>query len=268
MIWEKKDAAIVINELVFSWPEAELPLFENLNLRFRKGETTCLIGPNGSGKTSLIELMLGWRRASSGYIGVGGQSITAMPSRERGRMMALVPQEERIPFSYSVLEYVMLGRAPYLSPLASPGRDDRDWAIRSLDKVGIRHLSRRLVPSLSGGEKRMTLIARALVQNPQIMFLDEPINHLDPANSERIIEILIGLRTSGITVIMSSHDPDLVFRVADKVVMLRSGEAPMMGSPSKLLSSKRLSELYGVGARVVDVEDRKFILWGKCQDSG
>jgi len=263
MSWERTDAAIVINDLVFSWPYADTPLFENLNLRFRRGDTTCLIGPNGSGKTSLIELMLGWRRAKSGYVEVDGQSITKMPSRKRGRMMALVPQEERIPFSYSVLEYVMLGCAPYLPSLASPGRDDWDWAIRSLDKVGIRHLSQRLVPSLSGGERRMTLIARALVQNPQIMFLDEPINHLDPANCERIIEILIDLKNSGITVIMSSHDPDIVFRAADKVVMLHRGEAPMMGSPSKLLSSKRLSELYGVGARVVDVEGRKLILWGR-----
>jgi len=263
MIREEADSAIVIDRLVFSWPDADFPLFENLNLRFRKGDTSCLIGPNGSGKTSLIELILGWRRAESGSVGVGGQPIASIPSRGRGQMMALVPQEERIPFSYSVLEYVMLGRAPYLPPLASPGRDDRDYARSSLDRVGIGHLSRRLVPSLSGGERRMVLIARALVQNPRIMLLDEPVNHLDPANRERIIEILIDLRASGITIIMSSHDPDIVFRVADKVVLLRSGETPIMGSPHKLLTSKHLSELYGVVARVVDVEGRKLILWGK-----
>ncbi|VDA99536.1 hypothetical protein S1OALGB6SA_605 [Olavius algarvensis spirochete endosymbiont] len=257
------DAAITINELFFTWPNAESPFFKNLNLRFRKGYTICLIGPNGSGKTSLMELILGWRRADSGYVGIGGRSIASIPSRERGQMMALVPQEERISFSYSVLEYVLLGRAPFLPPLASPGRDDKNYARNSLDRVGISHLIRRLLPSLSGGEKRMVLIARALVQNPRIMLLDEPVNHLDPANCERIIEILIDLKSSGITIVMSSHDPAIVLRLADQVVLLRSHETPVMGSPDKLLTSKNLSELYGVIARVVDVEGRKLILWGK-----
>jgi len=259
----KADAAIVINELVFTWPDAESPLFENLDLHFHEGDTVCLIGPNGSGKTSLMELILGWRRADSGYVGINGRSIASIPSRERGRMMALVPQEERVPFSYSVFEYVMLGRAPFLPPLASPGRDDRDCAARLLDRVGIKNLSRRFMPNLSGGERRMVLITRALAQNPRIILLDEPLNHLDPANRERIIEILIDLKNSGITIVMSSHDPDIVFRLADQVVLLRSGEAPLMGSPNELLTSEHLSRLYGVKARIVDIKGRKLILWGK-----
>jgi len=257
------DAIITINELVFTWPDAESPLFENLSLCFHKGDTVCLIGPNGSGKTSLMELILGWRRADSGHVSVGGRSIDSIPSRERGRMMALVPQEERVPFPYRVLEYVTLGRASFLPLLASPDREDRDCARSSLARVGIEHLIRRFVPSLSGGEKRMVLIARALVQNPRIMLLDEPVNHLDPANRERIIKILIDLKSSGMTIIMSSHDPDIVLRLADQVVLLHSSGTPAMGSPQNLLTSRQLSELYGVKARVVDVEDRKLVLWGK-----
>jgi len=260
---EKADAAIVINELVFTWPYAEFPLFENLNLHFPKGKTVCLIGPNGSGKTSLMELILGWKRADSGYVEIEGRSIGSIPSRERGQMMALVPQEERVPFSYSVFEYVMLGRAPFLPPLASPNRDDRNCAVRLLDRVGIKHLSRRFVPSLSGGERRMVLITRALAQNPRIMLLDEPVNHLDPANRERIIEILIDLKCSGITIVMSSHDPDIVFRLADRVVLLHSGGDPVMGSPNELLTSENLSELYGVKAGIIDIEGRKLVLWGR-----
>lgn len=258
----KTDVAVAINELVFIWPDSEAPLFDNLSLYFQKGDTVCLIGPNGSGKTSLMELILGWRRAKSGYVEIGGRSIASIPARERGKMMALVPQEERIPFPYTVLEYVMLGRAPYLPPLGSPNKDDIDYARKILDRVGIEYLIQRLVPSLSGGERRMVLIARALVQNPRIMLLDEPVNHLDPANRERIIELLSDLKTSGITIVMSSHDPDIVFRLADQVALLRSGEAPVMGSPDKLLTPKQLGRLYSVKARVVDVEGRRLILWG------
>lgn len=263
MTREKTDTAITINELFFTWPNAESPLFENLNLCFQTGHTVCFIGPNGSGKTSLMELILGWRRIDSGYVGVGGRSIASIPSRERGQIMALVPQEERIPFSYSILEYVLLGRAPYLRPLASPDRDDRDYAKKSLEKVGIGYLARRSVLSLSGGERRMVLIARALVQNPRIMLLDEPLSHLDPANRERVIEILINLKASGMTIIMSSHDPGIVLKLTDQVVLLRGSGNPIMGSPDKLLTSKHLSELYGIRARVVNVEGEKLILWGK-----
>ncbi len=255
--------AISLNNVSFSWPALEEPLFNKLSLDFPEGKTACLIGPNGSGKTTLMELILGWRSAESGEIYLGGRAISVIPSRERGRLMALVPQEERLPFSYSVLEYVLLGRAPYLPPLAMPGLKDRNRALSALDSVGIGQLANRTVPSLSGGEARMVLIARALVQEPRILLLDEPANHLDPANRERVMDVLIKLRSSGITLIISSHEPDMVTRLADSVVFLHPGRMPLMGSTDEMIVPEKLSELYGVRAKIVVAEGRRIILWGK-----
>lgn len=255
--------SVSINNLSFSFPTADFPLFSKLNLEFPKGKTVCLIGPNGSGKTTLIEIILGWRKADIGFIEVEGRGVSAIPARERGRTMALVPQEERLPFSYSTLEYVLLGRAPYLPALASPGRRDREMARDVLEKVGIAHLAHRAVPRLSGGEKRMVLIARALVQEPRILLLDEPANHLDPANRELVMEILAALKSSGITLIISSHEPDMVTRLADEVVLLQAGTTPSMGGTEEMITPVRLSSLYGVDVRIVEAEGRRVILWGK-----
>ena len=259
---EKTDIAVIIDDVTFSWPVSDSPLFEKVNLDFPSGDTTCLIGPNGSGKTTMMELILGWRRAIAGGIRLEGRTISSIPSRERGRMMALVPQEERLPFSYSVLEYVLLGRAPYLPPLATPGKPDRKLALEALERVGIAHLAHRAVPMLSGGEKRMVLITRALVQEPRILLLDEPANHLDPANRERVMEILYNLKSSGITLIISSHEPDMVTRLADWVILLHTGRKPVMGRSNAMIVPEKLSELYGVKVKIVEAEGRRIILWG------
>lgn len=132
-----------------------------------------------------------------------------------------------------------------------------------LEKVGIAHLAHRAVPRLSGGEKRMVLIARALVQEPRILLLDEPANHLDPANRERVMEILAALKSSGITLIISSHEPDMVTRLADEVVLLQAGTMPSMGGTEEMITPGRLSSLYGVDVRIVEAEGRRVILWGK-----
>lgn len=255
--------SVSIKNLSFTWPMADSELFSNLNLDFPTGQTICLIGPNGSGKTTMIELILGWRKSDIGSIQVEGRTVSAIPARERGRTMALVPQEERLPFSYSTLEYVLLGRAPYLPPLASPGKHDREKAWDVLEKVGISHLAHRAVPRLSGGEKRMVLIARALIQEPRILLLDEPANHLDPANRERVMDILAALKSSGITLVISSHEPDMVTRLADKVVLLQAGTIPLMGSTEEMITPGRLASLYGVRVKIVDAEGRRVILWGK-----
>ena len=138
--------------------------------------------------------------------------------------MALVPQDERLPFAYSVLDYVLLGRAAYLAPLAAPVSRDRDIARGALEMTGISRLEKRSIPRLSGGELRLVLIARALTQQPRVLLLDEPTNHLDPANRERIIGVLESLHNHGITLIMTTHDPDLVLRLAGSIVLVKAGK--------------------------------------------
>ncbi len=251
-----------MEKLSFSWPSSLTPLFGNVTLRFAQGDTVCLIGPNGSGKTTMMELILGWRQGDSGRVFLKDRLLSSIPSRERGRIMALVPQDERPAFSYSVLEYVLLGRAPYLPPLSPPGARDRELAFATLEQVGIADLAHRPVPRLSGGETRMVLIARALVQQPEIMLLDEPANHLDPANRERVMDILNKLKSAGTTLIISSHEPDIVTRLADSVVLLQNDKDPLMGPSEEMLVPEKLSALYGVEVTIVQAGKRRVIIWG------
>jgi iron complex transport system ATP-binding protein len=253
---------ILIDNLTFQWPETEKCLFDHLSLNFSGGKTVCLIGPNGSGKTTLLELVLGWRSPSGGVISLGGRPVRSMTSGERGRLIALVPQEERLTFSYSVLEYVLLGRAPHLGPMAVPGAEDRSIAMKALEQVGIEHLYRRAVPQLSGGEMRLVLVARALVQQPRILLLDEPTSYLDPANRELMLRLLGRLKEGGITLVMSSHEPDMITRLADDVVLIGRARPPETGSAADMIVSDKLSELYGVQVRIIEAGGRQVILWG------
>ncbi len=253
---------VVLESVDFSWPGASSFLFKDLNLVFEQGQTVSLLGPNGAGKTTLLELILGWRSPCRGRVLLEGTPAQDMPARVRGRLMALVPQDERMPFSYSVLEYILLGRAPFLAPLEVPGRRERDEALSVLNRVGIGFLANRKIDTLSGGEKRLVLVARALVQRPRILLLDEPANHLDPANKEKIKAMLGMLRHNGITVIFSSHEPDFISCLPDQVVLLKAGHAPEMGPAEKMLVPEKLSELYAVPVRVAALEGRRVILWG------
>lgn len=253
---------VVLDGAGFRWPGTDRSLFTKVSLTIPHGQTTCLLGPNGAGKTTLLEMILGWRPSCEGPVSIDGRLLSGIPSRERGRLMALVPQDERLPFAYSVLDYLLLGRAPYLPPLATPGPTDRRLAMDSLERVGMAALAGRSVTELSGGELRLVLIARSLVQEPDILLLDEPTNHLDPANRESVIAILSRLHQSGITLIISSHEPDVVIRLAGNIVLLKNGRQPESGSPEKLLTPEHLSQLYGVPARIAEVDGRRVVLWG------
>jgi iron complex transport system ATP-binding protein len=253
---------ILLDRVTFSWPKEERPLMADCRLFLESGTTAAILGPNGSGKTTLLELILGWKRPGSGRVLIGGADVSGMTSLERGRSMALVPQDERIPFAYSALEYVMLGRAPHLPPLAAPGPRDRKIGLESLDRVGVASLADRPVLKLSGGELRLVLIARALAQEPRILLLDEPANHLDPSNRERVLGMLRSLRDGGITLVLSSHEPDVVSRLADTLVMMKKGGSPESGSVGEMMQPDKLAEIYGVSATIVEAAGRRVILWG------
>ncbi len=257
------DPAVEIRNLGFAWPGAEKPLFENLSLTIPRGKTTCLIGSNGSGKTSLLELILGWRSPQKGQVFLEGRPAGNIPAGERGRMMALVPQNERLPFAYTVLDYVLLGRAPHMAPLAMPGQKDYNIAEESLKQAGIASLAQRKLRQLSGGEQRLVLLARALVQKPSILLLDEPANHLDPANRERVKQVLSLLHDMGITLIVSSHEPGQLGSLLDYGILLKKGCPVEMGPVEEVLVLEKLSALYGIPVHIAEVKGRRVIIWGK-----
>ena len=221
---------------------------------------TAVLGPNGSGKTTLLLLLLGLLAHKKGDILVSGKPLGDYSPKEMKRLIGLVPQEESIPFDLSVLEYVLLGRAPHLKLLALPKEEDFEIALNAMETIGITPLRDRSLPSLSGGERQLVMIARVLTQESAILLLDEPTSHLDLANRRRVLQVMRLLRDMGKTVVFSTHDPNAAAGVADHVLMLRDGGILVAAPVREAFTTKNLTDTYGVEVEVIEMRNRPMVL--------
>lgn len=176
------------------------------------------------------------------------------------QLIGLVPQSEYVPFDFSVFEYVLLGRAPYLSTLQLPCEDDLYAASTALKAAGLQQMRNRPIPQLSGGERQLAMVARALAQQPRILLLDEPTAHLDLGNQDRIINILRRLSRDDVTTVFTTHNPNIASIVADSVVLLNQGRVFSTGSTSSMLTHENLSKIYGVDIEVVKANGKHIVL--------
>jgi iron complex transport system ATP-binding protein len=232
-----------------------------LSLEINEGSVTAILGSNGAGKSTLLHLILGWLKPAEGKIQLQGRPLRSYSRREAGQIIALVPQTEHMPFDYSVLEYILLGRTPYLNPLETPGQKDLDVAFSALETAGLGELAHRHVTSLSGGERQLVLLARALTQQPKMILLDEPTAHLDLANKARLMEILRKLHKAGSTIIFSTHEPEAAIAVASDIILIRAGHILTCGPSDQVLTSENLTEAYGSSVRIVRVDGHRVALW-------
>lgn len=247
-------AILSITDLEFSYEPDQQNVLNAITFEIQPGTITAILGPNGAGKTTLIHLLLGLRKPLSGSIQLNNKSISHYSRKELSQWIGLVPQSEYVPFEYSVLEYVLLGRAPYLGPLDLPAQADVEIARQALLQVGIEHLEARPIPELSGGELQLVLIARALAQQPKVLLLDEPTSHLDLSNRNITLQILNQLRSTGVTVLFTTHDPEAASLVANNLVLMRQGRVMHTGSLDATFTSQKLSETYGTHIDVIQVD--------------
>ena len=189
-----------------------------------------------------------------------------LSARERGRSISLVPQRENIRFDFTCLEYVLLGRYPYMPPLGSPGDHDIAIASETLETVGISHLSGRLITEISGGEYQLMLIARSLAQQPKLMVLDEPTSQLDPGHRIAVLTVLRKLAGSGMTILLTSHSPETAALVADEVALLGKGEILFHGPSREVLTAKNLESVYGVPFEIEWIDGRPRFSWNLEDD--
>lgn len=236
------------------------PVLRGLDLRAPNGQITALLGPNGSGKTTILKLVLGLRRPQSGAVMVFGEDRSTLSPRLMGRKAGLVPQVERIPFDLALEEYVVLGRAPYLHLLQVPGDEDRRIARQAIADVGLEGLVGRSVLSFSGGELQLAAVARALAQQPRMLLLDEPTSHLDLRNRRRVLEVLQRQVEAGRTVLMTTHDPNAAASVAGHVILLRAGRVTASGTPDEVLTAGQLSAAFDVDIEVEVIRGRPTVL--------
>jgi iron complex transport system ATP-binding protein len=216
-----------------------------LDLALEEGEVLALLGPNGGGKTTLLKTLMGILRPLAGEASINGRSLTVTPIRERARSIAYVPQSHVPTFAFSVESVVLMGRTAHGSLFSRPSSHDHAVAARALEQFGIGHLTHRPYTMLSGGERQLVLLARALAQEPQFIILDEPTASLDFGNQGKVMREIRLLAASGHGVLFTTHDPNHALRAADRAYLLRDGKRVAEGRVAEVLDRERLEALYG-----------------------
>ncbi len=223
------------------------PILENINLDVYKGEILTILGPNGSGKTTLIKCIVGLLNSDRGEIKLDGIPINNLSIRDRAKIISYLPQENSLHFPFSVFNVVLMGRTPYVGILKKPMPYDIEVAWMSIDILDIRNLAEKTFISLSGGEKKLVMIARTLAQGTKILILDEPTNHLDFKNQFIILnKIKYIAKQKNICVVMSLHDPNLARIFSDKVLMIKNGKAAAYGMAKDIITEKNLNNVYDI----------------------
>ncbi len=245
------DPILSARRLQFRHPDATAPLFEGLTLDVVAGDFLAIIGPNGSGKTTLLRLLSGSLAPRSGDVLLEGRPVRAIPPRARARILAVVPQEEAVLFNFSVLEVVLMGRAPHLGPWGLERAADFDLARVALRVMDLGGQEGRRLRELSSGERQRALIARALAQVPRVLLLDEPTAFLDLRHRLQIYDILGRMnRDRGLTVVFVSHDLNMAARHAVRLAVLDGGRIAADGTPGSVLTTDLIRDVYGTEARV------------------
>jgi iron complex transport system ATP-binding protein len=227
------------------------PVVRDVSLRVAAGEIVGLLGPNGSGKTTLVRVVSRALKPATGEVRLAGRDPYGMSGREAARLVAVVPQEVAPAFSFSVLEMVLFGRAPYLSRWGSGKPEDWTAAREAMSAVGVLHLADRPVEELSGGERRRVILAQALAQDAPILVMDEPTTHLDIRHTLDVVSIVRRLADDRATAVLAIfHDLNLASATCDRICALREGRLVAEGTPDEVITPELLRDVYDVEAEV------------------
>ena len=238
-------------DLVIGYPGFRVG--EGLDLALDHGELVMLLGPNGCGKSTLFRTLLGLIPALAGEVRLDGEPLAGLPRRELARRLAYVPQSSLGYFPFTVLDTVLMGRAAHHGPFAAPGAADRRAAGEALARLGLEDLAERPFTRLSGGQRQLVLIARALAQQSRYIVMDEPTASLDFGNQVRVLARVRAVADAGAGVLLASHDPGQALRIADRVVVMALGRVVAEGPPRAVLTDSLLESTYGIPVRVADV---------------
>jgi iron complex transport system ATP-binding protein len=227
---------------------------QGLSLRVAAGEVLALLGPNACGKTTWLKTLLGLLPPRRGEVQLLEKPLLSYSVRERAQLMAYVPQSQVSTFGFTALELVLMGRTAHLGLLARPTARDHALALAAMHRMGIADLAQRSVHEISGGQRQMVLIARALAQAPRVVLLDEPTASLDFGNQGRVMHAMRTLAQQGLAVLFTTHDPNHALRHADRAVLMQDGGVLASGAVAEVIHQAGLCRLYRTG--VVEVSDR------------
>ncbi|MEN3610900.1 ABC transporter ATP-binding protein [Plantactinospora sp. ZYX-F-223] len=230
-------------------------ILTGVSLSVRTGEWVTVIGPNGAGKSTLLRAVGGLLPASTGSVSLFGTPIARLRRRDRARTVATVPQSPVVPAGMAVLDYVLLGRTPYVPPLGRESAADLAVAYDVLDRLDLTGFAARPLATLSGGERQRVFLARALAQGAPLLLLDEPTSALDIGHQQEVLELVDQLRTDhGLTVLATMHDLSVAGEYADRMVLVAAGAVVADGPPRAVLTDDLLGTHYRARVRVIEGE--------------
>lgn len=225
------------------------------------GDILCLLGPNGIGKTTLFKTILGFLPLLGGSIKFDGKDQSKYSIKEFAKLVGYVPQSHYAPFAFSVLDVVVMGRTAHQSNFGGPGKKDYLKALSVMERLDIMHLKDRVYTELSGGERQMVIIARALAQEPKFLMMDEPTSNLDFGNQALTLKTVKRLAKEGLGVIMTTHSPDQVFLCDAKVALLMPNNRFVCGSANEVIEEKNLFEAYAIQVAVSTINYKSQVLY-------
>ena len=245
--------SIRIENLCFSYGNHEV--LKNVSFAAEYGQFLSVLGPNGVGKSTLFRCMLGLLTPTDGAIAIEGTPVSRLSAAQLARRIAFIPQSHSPVFNYSVFDMVLMGTTAQTGTFSSPGRSQAELVEAALEKLGISHLKERSYGNISGGERQLVLIARAIAQQAKILVMDEPSASLDFGNRIRVMQTVRALTKEGYCVIQSTHDPDQAYLYSDRVLALCGGRVQAFGTPGETINNNLISTLYGVDVEVCSMRN-------------
>lgn len=250
---------LIVNNLAFAYKDE--PLWQNVSFTLGKGEVMTILGSNGIGKTTLLRVLIGFFKPLPGgsvhLVTDAGKSFTPYANpKEFTEQIGYVPQVQNTAYSFQVRDYVVMGRAPHLGVFAKPKKEDYELTDEVLDDLGIYQLRDRSFNTLSGGQQRQAVIARAIVQQPQLVIMDEPTNHLDYGNQFRVLQLVQKLSQKGIAVILTTHMPDQTFYLGGKTAILKP-QGLEVGQVEEILTEAALEEIYKLKIKLLYLPEQR-----------
>lgn len=243
-----------VRNLSFQY-ERGYPVFRDVSFDLHPAEVIALLGPNGAGKSTLMNCLANLASPTSGALELKGRPLETYSARDLAKHIAYVPQQISVTYGYTVREYLVMGAAPRLGTFAAPGAKEYARVDQLIEELGLQKFAKRTLSNLSGGERQRIAIARAIVQDPEIILLDEPTSALDYGNQIRVMKTIMQLTKRGYAVIMTTHNPDQPILLDSKVALLNADGTLAVGQASETLSSELLSRLYGTELHLVHVDE-------------
>ncbi len=248
-----------VSDVAFSYKDEGT--LKNITFDIMPGEFVALMGPNGSGKTTMMRCINKIMDIDSGSIEIDGQNIAGLSMSEMSRICTTVPADTAVEFSLSVRDYVALGRSPYIKTIWWEDEEDERLIGDAMWDLGVADYANRRLQELSSGERARVLLAKGIVQTPKVLLVDEPSAHLDIKYKIQIMEILKGLsRSKGLTVLIASHDINLLTRFCDRILLLSEGHIVNYGTAKQVVTEDAIERVFDIKVKVVEEEGTVYVL--------